>query len=139
MNQLEKLNLSGVKLKELRIFKSNVNVPASAVIISARANPRYEDGVAIADSIEKISLECVDAELAHSLKKLNADISQIKGFSVDFEGNAETLKKINLESLMSKEISLSEASLALKWVRRGQSGGYSELKLIVNKLVLAQQ
>lgn len=131
------ITLSEATLKELRISAdgSNIQLPKTALITASHiTEKRDEKNEAISGSRAKIVLTAVDGKTAHALEKLDIDVKQLKGFVIEIEGSDEFLANIKLEELVTQELSLENAEIALLWVSRGQNGSYSAFKLILSEL-----
>lgn len=131
------ITLSEATLKELRISAdgSNIQLPKTALITASRiTEKRDEKNEAISGSRAKIVLTAVDGKTAHALEELDIDVKQLKGFVIEIEGSDEFLANIKVEELVTQELSLENAEIALLWVSRGQNGSYSAFKLILSEL-----
>ncbi|WP_227956357.1 hypothetical protein, partial [Streptococcus sanguinis] len=119
-----KISFSDIKLKNLLIFNSNVEISQFATVVFARIiSARDEQNQEIQNQIEKIRLECVDTKLAQILLQANQSLMQVNTFTVEIiADNKALLSQINIDSLQNQNINLANAASALKWVSKFGSG-----------------
>lgn len=128
-----KFQLTNIKLKDLKIFNSNVEIPTFATVVKAnKVMARNESGETINDQFDKIRIECIDSNLAQILLQAKHDLSQINGFTVEIIGDNAQISSINCDNLIGKNINLQDSIIGLKWVSKFNSGSYSALKLILD-------
>lgn len=129
-----KISFSDIKLKNLLIFNSNVEISQFATVVFARIiSARDEQNQEIQNQIEKIRLECIDTKLAQILLQANQSLTQVNTFTVEIiADNKAQLSQINIDSLQNQNINLANAAIALRWVPKFGSGSYSALKLVID-------
>lgn len=126
---MEKISLNSTKLGELRFSVSEVDAPQVAIITQARqVAKRNDNGDVIENSVAKLNLSGIDIKLYQLMKQQGLDISSVVPITIEVVTDEATLKRYKVDELIGEIVDLRSAKVALKWVSRGNSGGWGWLK-----------
>ena len=136
---MEKISLNSTKLGELRFSVSEVDAPQVAIITQARqVAKRNDNGHVIENSVAKLNLSGIDIKLYQLMKQQGLDISSVVPITIEVVTDEATLKRYKVDELIGEIVDLRSAKVALKWVSRGNSGGWGGLKLILENIQIVQ-
>ncbi|GEO65752.1 hypothetical protein [Levilactobacillus spicheri] len=136
MEKKEELNLVSGKVGLMRFDagSSNLDIPAQVQVISTSEKNRYVDGERT-ETVEKIALSVLDTKVVAVAERVGVSLSDMPAIFAEIQ-DPEMVKKLTGQSdkLVGKILSTANASLALRWVAFGRSGGWNGLKLVLDPI-----
>ncbi|GAB6697206.1 hypothetical protein BOVMAS02_13440 [Streptococcus uberis] len=138
---MTKFNLTDetVKVGDLKLDKSQFDIPKKVTILSSRVAPVYKNvnGESIAtDEVAKITCSVQDTDKIQALKDLGYSPDDLKGIRLEIVENLDKLaKSVEKDELNSLVVELINPEVHLGWRANNNGGGnWGGLKLVATDI-----